>query len=74
VNYDGKPLYSWLAPQDQAATLAAIPENKFPVPDGKTTPPIPESKPETEQGGVQPTMDLPPGEPPTGAVGLPIGN
>ena len=70
VDYGGKPLYSWLKPEDQGPLLSAIPENKFPVPDGKTTPPIPESKPEA--GGAVETMDLPPGEPPTGAVGLPI--
>ena len=71
-DYGGKPLYSWLAPEDQKATLAAIPDEKFPVPNGKTTPPIPETKPENEGGNPVPTMDLPPGDPPV-AAGLPIG-
>jgi hypothetical protein len=77
---EGKPLYSWLAKQDQGPDLNAIPEEKFPVPDGQTTPPIPETTVATEKTDTVktdadlPRMDLPPGEPPTGAVGLPISN
>jgi hypothetical protein len=73
VDYGGKPLYSWLKPEDQGPELSTIPDNKFPVPDGRTTPPIPETRAENEPNGEVPRMDLPPGEPPTGVAGLPIG-
>lgn len=74
VDYGGKPYYSWLSKEDQIPNqpLSQIPESKFPDPTKATsTPPIPESDPKAKEVV---TMDLPPGDPPTGAQGLPVGN
>jgi hypothetical protein len=74
TDHGGKPIYSWLKPEHQADQITKIDEKNFPEPDGVKTPPIPESNKANEVNGQEVTMDLPPGEPPGDAVGLPVGN
>ena len=74
VDHGGRPIYSWLKPEHQRPLLTQVDETNFPVPDGRTTPPIPESDPAKEIDGKPLQMDLPPGDPPTSALGLPVGN
>ena len=61
TEYDGKPAYSLLKPEDRHSDLNKIPESAFPPP-GKL-PPIPDSDP--KEGA---TLDLPPEDAPAIAV------